>query len=89
MGGLNGLALSPDEKKLHVVGMGVWDLDDNGVPMQKNGGAPGGDGIAMDCAGNVTEDPTNSAYGGPDGKTLIVVQGTTVRTWSVTIPGLP
>jgi hypothetical protein len=53
------------------------------------GGAPGGDGLAVDCAGNVTADQTNSAYGGPDGKILFVVQGTSARTYSVTIPGLP
>jgi sugar lactone lactonase YvrE len=88
-GGLNGVALSPDEKKLYVVGKGVWNLDDQGKPLNKMGGAPGGDGLAVDCAGNVTADQTNSAYGGPDGKTLFVVQGTSARTYNVTIPGLP
>jgi hypothetical protein len=88
-GGLNGVALSPDEKKLYVVGKGVWNLDDQGKPLAKMGGAPGGDGLAVDCAGNVTNDQTNSAYGGLDGKTLFVVQGKSARTYSVTIPGLP
>lgn len=89
-GGLNGVALSPDETKLYVVGKGVWTLDAKGVPLQKGGGAPGGDGIAVDCAGNVTNNGTNSAYGGPDGKTLIVVGGgTNAKTIAMTVPGLP
>lgn len=89
-GGLNGVALSPDETKLYVVGKGVWSLDAMGVPLQKMGAAPGGDGIAMDCAGNVTNNGTNSAYGGPDGKTLIVVGGgTSAKTIAMTVPGLP
>lgn len=89
-GGLNGVALSPDETKLYVVGKGVWSLDAMGAPLQKMGGAPGGDGIAVDCAGNVTNNGTNSAYGGPDGKTLIVVGGgTSAKTIAMTVPGLP
>ena len=89
-GGLNGVALSPDETKLYVVGKGVWTLDAMGVPLQKGGGGPGGDGIAVDCAGNVTNNGTNSAYGGPDGKTLIVVGGgTAAKTIAMTVPGLP
>ena len=63
-------ALTP-ATKLYVVGKGVWTLDAMGAPLQKMGGAPGGDGIAMDCAGNVSNTGTNSAFGGPDGKTLI------------------
>ena len=89
-GGLNGVALSPDEKKLYVVGKGVWTLDDNGAPLQKGGGDPGGDGIAVDCAGGVSHNGTNSAYGGPDGKTLIVVGGgKNAKTIAMTVPGLP
>jgi gluconolactonase len=89
-GNLNGIALSPDENKLHVVGKGTWTLDAMGVPGQKGGPAPGGDGIAVDCAGTITNNGTNSAYGGPDGKTLIVVGGgTSARTVAVTVPGLP
>jgi gluconolactonase len=89
-GGLNGLALSPDETKLHVVGMGTWTLDAQGVPGQKSGPTPGGDGIAVDCAGNITNNGTNSAFGGADGKTLIIVGGgTKARTVQVTVPGLP
>ena len=90
MGGLNGVALSPDETKLYVVEMGTWTLDAAGVPGQKGGPTPGGDGIAVDCADRITNNGTNSAYGGPDGKTLLVVgQGTRARTVAVTVPGLP
>ena len=89
-GGLNGVALSPDETKLYVVGKGVWTLDAMGVPGAKGGGGPGGDGIAVDCAGNVSNNGTNSAFGGPDGKTLIVVGGgTAAKTIQMTVPGLP
>ncbi|HVZ73224.1 MAG TPA: SMP-30/gluconolactonase/LRE family protein [Polyangia bacterium] len=90
MGGLNGVALSPDETKLYVVGMGTWTLDAAGVPGQKGGPTPGGDGIAVDCAGTISNNGTNSAYGGPDGKTLLIVGGgTKMRTVSVSVPGLP
>jgi gluconolactonase len=89
-GNLNGIALSPDETKLHVVGKGTWTLDAAGLPGQKGGPSPGGDGIAVDCAGNITNNGTNSAYGGPDGKTLIIVGGgTDARTVQMTVPGLP
>jgi gluconolactonase len=90
MGGINGIALSPDETKLHVVQMGTWTLDAAGLPGQKGGPTPGGDGIAVDCAGNITNNATNSAYGGPDGKTLIMVGGgTNAKTAVMTVPGLP
>jgi len=90
----NGVALSPDEKTLYIVQAGVWTLDDKGVPTKTNQGAPGGDGLAVDCAGKITADPTNSAYGGPDGKTMIVVSGSGInaigaKIFSVTVPGFP
>ncbi|HVZ73739.1 MAG TPA: SMP-30/gluconolactonase/LRE family protein [Polyangia bacterium] len=90
----NGVALSPDETKLYIVQAGVWTLDDKGVPTKTNMGAPGGDGLAVDCAGRITADSTNSAYGGPDGKTLIIVSGSGInaigaRIIPVTVPGLP
>jgi gluconolactonase len=92
-GGVNGVALSPDEKKLYVVGKGVYTLDDKGLPGPRGGNDPGGDGLAVDCAGNITNDPTNSAYGGPDGKTLLVVGGEApnlqAKTYQVSVPGLP
>ena len=65
-------------------------LDAAGLPGQKGGPTPGGDGIAVDCAGNITNNATNSAYGGPDGKTLIMVGGgTAAKTAVMTVPGLP
>ena len=89
-GDLNGVALSPDEKKLYVVGKGTWTLDDQGLPLQKGGPVPGGDGIAVDCAGTVSNTATNSAFGGPDGKTLIAVGGgTDAKTYPMTVRGLP
>lgn len=89
-GGINGIALSPDENKLHVVQMGTWTLDAQGVPGQKGQPTPGGDGIAVDCAGRITNTGTNSAYGGPDGKTLIAVGGgTSARIIQMAVPGLP
>ena len=90
LAGPNGIALSPDETKLHVVGKGTWTLDEMGTPGQKGGPTPNGDGIAVDCAGTITANGTNSAYGGPDGKTLLIVGGgTNARTVQVTVPGLP
>ena len=89
-GQLNGIALSPDENKLHVVQKGTWTLDAMGTPSNKGQPTPGGDGIAVDCAGNISNNGTNSAYGGPDGKTLIIVGGgTNARTVQMTVPGLP
>ncbi len=89
-GGLNGVALSPDETKLYVVGKGVFTLDAAGVATKSNGQDPGGDGIAVDCAGGVTHTATNSAYGGMDGKTLIAVGGgTAAKIYQMTVPGLP
>jgi gluconolactonase len=87
--GPNGIALSPDEKKLHVVGAGVWTLDDKGVPGARTGGGPGGDGISVDCAGGIHILGTNSAYGGPDGKTIFIVGRNGIFTAPSNIPGLP
>jgi hypothetical protein len=89
-GGLNGVALSPDETKLYVVGMGTFPLDAAGLPGQKGSPTPGGDGIAIDCAGSILINGTNSAFGGADGKTLLIVGGgTKARTVTMTVPGLP
>jgi gluconolactonase len=90
-GGLNGLGLSPDEKLLRVVNLGVWNVNaDGSIGTKTNIGGPGGDGIAIDCADRVTNTGTNSAYGGPDGKTLIAVGGgTSVRLIDMSVPGLP
>lgn len=89
MGGLNGVGLSPDENSLHVVTMGTWMLDVAGVPGDKGGPTPNGDGFAVDCAGNILVEGTNSAFGGTDGTTLLVVQGQNQRLIQMTVPGLP
>jgi len=87
----NGIGLSPDEKKLYVVGAGVWNIDASGAPGTKtNEGAPNADGFAVDCAGSITIQGTNSAFGGPDGKTLIVVSNPpNVKLVQMSVPGLP
>jgi hypothetical protein len=88
---LNGMALSPDEKLLYVVQMGVWNLNPDGSPGTKtNMPGPGGDGISVDCAGDVLIVDTNSAFGGPDGKTLIAVgPNTNAHLIQMTVPGFP
>ena len=104
----NGICLSPDEKRLYVVGGGVWDLDAKGTPSNPHGGFPlNADGISVDCAGNVylsggqIIDPTGkqvgtfpggtmAAFGGADGKTLIVVGGGTgLHIVQMNLPGPP
>ncbi|HXI55937.1 MAG TPA: SMP-30/gluconolactonase/LRE family protein, partial [Polyangia bacterium] len=55
----NGIALSPDERRLYVVGQGLWDLDTQGLPSNKRAFTLGGDGIAVDCAGNVYDNGGN------------------------------
>jgi gluconolactonase len=106
-GGINPLGISPDQKRLYAMG-GFWDLDDNGVPVKKAAGGftLGGDGIAVDCAGNVYTASgaivspqnqtlgkyaggTNSAFGGEDRKTLLVVGGRGMHTLQMNLPGLP
>jgi sugar lactone lactonase YvrE len=54
--GLNGIALSPDERKLYVVGMGIWDVDAQGVPTVRTGAGPrsGPDGKTMLIVGGGT-----------------------------------
>jgi gluconolactonase len=55
-GACNGIALSPDQSKLYVLTFGqaaVWDLDPAGVPSNRGSMAFGGDGMAVDCAGNI------------------------------------
>lgn len=88
----NGVTLSRDEKTLYVVDAGVWNLNADGSPGTKtNQAAPGGDGLAMDCAGNVLAIDTMGAFGGPDGKTLLAVKGdtTTARLIQMDVPGFP
>ena len=88
-GGCNGVALSPDEKTLYISGMGHWAVDANGVPGTHAGGDPGGDGISINCANKAFTPATNSAFGGPDGKTLIIVQGNGASFAQMMVPGLP
>ena len=106
-GQVNGIGLSPDQKKLYVGHQGVWDLDDAGVPVKKAGNFPlGGDGFAVDCAGNVYNQSggvfnpqgqrigsvpggTNMAFGGADGKTLLVVKNRSAQVVQMNVPGLP
>jgi gluconolactonase len=107
-GMVNGIALSPDERRLYIVFMGVYDLDELGVPGKKTGGFPlSNDGLGIDCAGNVygadgsIHSPTgaalgnfghalNMAFGGPDGKTMLVVgRGPGARIVDMNVPGLP
>ncbi len=89
MGALNGVGLSPDENLLYVVGKGTWTLDVDGTPLEKGEPTPGGDGFAVDCAGNIIVEGTNSAFGGPEMKTLLVVGPNTAKFIEMTVPGLP
>jgi len=106
-GNFNGIALSPDERTLYVVRSEIWSLDAEGVPTTKRTMfSNNGDGMAVDCAGNVYVDGkifqpdgtqigswgagTNLAFGGPDGKTVLVAgSGKTVRELKMNLPGLP
>jgi len=88
-GQCNGIALSPDETKLYVLFAGVWSLDPQGVPIGPPDPPLNGDGMAVDCAGNLYvsgriysptrqnlgsfSGGTNLAFGGPDGTTVLVV----------------
>jgi len=108
-GNPNGIALSPDESALFVVGSGRWDIAPDGTPSNHQAAGLSGDGVAMDCAGNLYTSGgtirdaagtslgnfpggTNLAFGGDDGRTLLVVHGydpTSVRTVQMNLPGLP
>jgi sugar lactone lactonase YvrE len=88
-GTCNGIALSPDETRLYVLQLGMWDVDAEGVPSNHQSLFTSGDGVAVDCAGNVYAsggiysaagerigdwgDGTNLAFGGEDGMTVLVV----------------
>jgi sugar lactone lactonase YvrE len=84
----------------------MWDLDAQGVPSNRTTLFTGGDGMAVDCAGNIYASGsifsptgqnlgswgsgTNLAFGGVDGKTVLVVGGgTAVRELQLNVPGLP
>jgi gluconolactonase len=106
----NGIALSPDEKRLYVEldgsGVKVYDLDSQGVPTSGPSNFTGGtDGMSVDCAGNLYlsgggiinpagmnignfPGGTMAAFGGSDGKTLIVVgSGTGLHLVQMNVPG--
>jgi sugar lactone lactonase YvrE len=55
-GGLNGIALSPDERKRYVVGMGIGDVDAQGLPTVRTAAGPrsGPDGKTMLIVGGGT-----------------------------------
>lgn len=87
-GNCNGIALSPDERRLYVLRLGMWDLDAQGVPSNEQPLFTSGDGMAVDCAGNLYTDGsifspsgqnlgsweagTNLAFGGPTRMTVLV-----------------
>jgi gluconolactonase len=103
----NGIGLSPDQRRLYVIGGGIWALDESGVPSSRTNFFTGGDGMGVDCAGNVYSSGgnifnaqgdrigsfpggTNLAFGGADGKTLLVAGGgNRVRLLQMNVPGLP
>ncbi len=105
-GNCNGIGLSPDESRLYVILMDMWDLDAQGAPSNRQTIFTRGDGMAVDCAGNVYADGniynpggqnignwgsgTNLAFGGEDGKTVLVTgPGTQLRELTMSIPGFP
>jgi gluconolactonase len=104
-GACNGIALSPDQSRLYVIFLGMWDLDDQGVPSNRQEMFTRGDGMAVDCAGNVYADGsifdsdgenvgtwgegTNLAFGGEDGTSLFVVASGNVRLATSNVPGPP
>jgi gluconolactonase len=76
----NGICLSADEKRLYVVGGGVWDLDAMGVPTKANVNFPlNADGISVDCAGNVYL--SGGAIIDPSGKQIGTFPGGTMATF--------
>jgi gluconolactonase len=52
-GNPNGIALTPDSSMLFVVGSGRWDIATDGTPSNHQTANLSGDGVAMDCAGNL------------------------------------
>jgi gluconolactonase len=99
-GNCNGIGLSPDETKLYVILQQMWDLDEQGEPSNSQSMFTGGDGMGVDCAGNVYASGsifnpegenigswgsgTNLAFGGPDG-TLVLVAGPNTQLRELTV----
>jgi gluconolactonase len=104
-GPCNGIVLSPDQSRLYVISLGIWDLDDQGVPSNRQEMFTRGDGMAVDCAGNIYAngsiwspdgenigswgEGTNLAFGGEDGTSLFVVASGRVRLATSEVPGPP
>ena len=89
-----------------ALGGGIWDVDADGVASNRRGLFTGGDGMAVDCAGNIYArgiifssqgqnignygGGTNLAFGGPDGRSLLIVgPGRNARLVPTNLPGLP
>lgn len=99
-GSCNGIALSPDEKRLYVLRLGMWDLDAQGAPSNEQPLFTGGDGVAVDCAGNLYAEGsifspdgetvgswdggTNLAFGGEE-RTTVLVTGIGRRLRELTV----
>jgi hypothetical protein len=69
--------------------MGTFPLAADGTPGQPGQPDVGGDGFAVDCAGNIITQGTNAAFGGDDMMTLFAVGNQQQRTFRATVPGLP
>ncbi len=116
----NGVAISPDGKKVYVafthngevLGFPVMAGGALGTPARAAQTAGGADGMAVDIAGNlfvtssngievfkpdgtkwgqitVPTKPTNCAFGGADGKTLLITAPKALYQVNLQIPGLP
>jgi sugar lactone lactonase YvrE len=49
----NGIALSPDESVLYINNLATFALDADGAPGAEGANMVSGDGLAVDCAGNL------------------------------------
>jgi gluconolactonase len=80
-GAPNGIALSPTEDRLYVVGGGAFALDVLGVPGENSDFPLSADGLAVDCAGNVylsggsIRNPDGDEIGGFPGGTNLAFGG--------------
>jgi gluconolactonase len=80
-GNPNGIAVTPDGATLYVVGSGHWELAADGTPSNHQGGGVSGDGMAIDCAGNLytsggtIQDAAGNALGNFPGGTNLAFGG--------------